>query len=109
MTLLPPQAGGAAGPEDEEAESTPLDMSWPESVRERITYVLVLPLILPLWLTLPDTRKESSKIKVKAEKSKPKAKRIKALSDSFYSPEEIRNETLQDSELYIFLDQSSDI
>jgi hypothetical protein len=31
-------------------------------VRERITYVIVLPIILPLWLTLPDTKKQSCKI-----------------------------------------------
>jgi hypothetical protein len=27
--------------------------------RERITYIIVLPIILPLWLTLPDTKKQS--------------------------------------------------
>ena len=36
-----------------------LDLSWPDSCRERITYILFLPIILPLWLTLPDTRKQS--------------------------------------------------
>ena len=39
----------------------PLDMSWPETNRKRLTYILILPLILPLWLTLPDTRKPESK------------------------------------------------
>ena len=39
----------------------PLDMSWPDTNRKRVTYLLILPLILPLWLTLPDTRKPESK------------------------------------------------
>ena len=41
---------------EEEDPIEPLDMSWPDTWRKRITYLLVLPLILPLWLTLPDTR-----------------------------------------------------
>ena len=49
-------AGGGGGEED---DSAPLDLSWPESCRERITYILFLPIIIPLWLTLPDTRKPS--------------------------------------------------
>jgi len=36
-------------------------LSWPDTCRERITYVAFLPIIVPLWLTLPDTRKESAK------------------------------------------------
>jgi sodium/potassium/calcium exchanger 2 len=45
----------------EEEENQPLDLSWPDTCRERITYVAFLPIIVPLWLTLPDTRKESAK------------------------------------------------
>ena len=48
------QGGG-----EEEEEAQPLDLSWPDSCRERITYVAFLPIIIPLWLTLPDTRKQS--------------------------------------------------
>ena len=36
----------------------PLDLSWPSGCRKRITYVLLAPLIFPMWLTLPDTRRE---------------------------------------------------
>ena len=43
----------------DEEENQPLDLSWPDTFRERVTYIIVLPLIIPLWLTLPDTRKES--------------------------------------------------
>ncbi|XP_076035497.1 sodium/potassium/calcium exchanger Nckx30C-like isoform X2 [Oratosquilla oratoria] len=46
---------GAADSDDEE-ESKPLDLSWPDTCRKRLTYVFVAPLIIPLWLTLPDTR-----------------------------------------------------
>ena len=52
--------GLAAPGEEDEDEGAPLDMSWPDSWRKRITYIVVLPLILPMWLTLPDTRKPES-------------------------------------------------
>ncbi|XP_065350605.1 sodium/potassium/calcium exchanger Nckx30C isoform X2 [Cloeon dipterum] len=39
----------------------PLDISWPNSCRKRITYVLVAPIMFPLWLTLPDTRSPKGK------------------------------------------------
>lgn len=51
--------GGETASSGEEEDSQPLDLSWPDSCRERITYVLFLPIIIPLWLTLPDTRKAS--------------------------------------------------
>ncbi|XP_068164167.1 sodium/potassium/calcium exchanger 2-like isoform X2 [Antennarius striatus] len=53
------QEGDAA--EDEEEEDQPLSLSWPESTRKRLTYLLIIPIVLPLWLTLPDVRKASSK------------------------------------------------
>jgi hypothetical protein len=37
------------------------EMKLMDLIRERITYVIVLPIILPLWLTLPDTKKQSCK------------------------------------------------
>lgn len=33
-----------------------LSMAWPSGTKDRITYLLVAPIIFPLWLTLPDTR-----------------------------------------------------
>ncbi|XP_014258502.1 sodium/potassium/calcium exchanger Nckx30C isoform X2 [Cimex lectularius] len=39
----------------------PLDMGWPDSARKRITYLLVAPIVFPLWLTLPDARSPSGK------------------------------------------------
>ncbi|XP_046404421.1 sodium/potassium/calcium exchanger Nckx30C-like isoform X2 [Ischnura elegans] len=54
-------AGGEAGDAEEvgdgeEDEPEALDMSWPDTTRKRVTYVLVAPIVFPLWLTLPDTR-----------------------------------------------------
>lgn len=42
------------GGEDEPPEA--MDVSWPSGFRKRITYVLLAPIVFPLWLTLPDTR-----------------------------------------------------
>ncbi|KAM8747683.1 sodium/potassium/calcium exchanger 2 isoform 7-T9 [Acanthopagrus schlegelii] len=61
-----PPMNGTAGQEgetaeDEEEEDQPLSLSWPESNRKRFTYLLIIPIVLPLWLTLPDVRKTSSK------------------------------------------------
>ena len=41
---------------DDDDDTKPIDLSWPDTTRKRITYVIVAPLIFPLWLTLPDTR-----------------------------------------------------
>lgn len=62
LTFFTHFQGGASAEqnnEEEEEENAPLDLSWPDSCRERITYLLVLPIIIPLWMTLPDTRKAS--------------------------------------------------
>ncbi|EDW28481.1 GL19214 [Drosophila persimilis] len=39
-----------------EDDPEPLSMAWPDTARKRLTYVLVAPLLVPMWLTLPDTR-----------------------------------------------------
>ncbi|GIY05669.1 hypothetical protein CDAR_534361 [Caerostris darwini] len=43
--------------EDEEEGDKPLDLSWPDTWQKRLNYVLLAPIIYPLYLTLPDTRK----------------------------------------------------
>uniref|UniRef100_A0A8C1PP74 Sodium/calcium exchanger membrane region domain-containing protein n=1 Tax=Cyprinus carpio TaxID=7962 RepID=A0A8C1PP74_CYPCA len=48
------------GEEDDE-EDQPLSLSWPESKRKRFTYLFILPIVFPLWITLPDVRKASFK------------------------------------------------
>lgn len=47
-------SGDGGGGDEEPPEA--MDMSWPSGTRKRITYVLLAPIVFPLWLTLPDTR-----------------------------------------------------
>lgn len=49
-------AGGDGGDNAEEEGNKPLDLSWPEGTRKRLTYVFLAPILWPLWLTLPDTK-----------------------------------------------------
>ncbi|CAG0919189.1 unnamed protein product, partial [Notodromas monacha] len=51
----------ASSEDGAEEENQPLDMSWPSTNRKRISYVLLAPIVFPLWLTMPDTRKPSGK------------------------------------------------
>ncbi|XP_062589037.1 sodium/potassium/calcium exchanger 2-like [Saccostrea cucullata] len=44
-----------------EEEEEPLDLSWPKGWRSRISYVLLAPLVFPMWITLPDVRREEKK------------------------------------------------
>ncbi|XP_026119685.1 sodium/potassium/calcium exchanger 2-like isoform X3 [Carassius auratus] len=65
VDITPPMNGpagqdGDTGEEDDE-EDQPLSLSWPETKRKRFTYLLILPIVLPLWITLPDVRKARSK------------------------------------------------
>jgi len=56
------KAEGGGNPELEEVQPQPLDMSIPtDSFLRAITYFVLLPIVFPLWLTLPDTRKQSCK------------------------------------------------
>ncbi|XP_068427702.1 sodium/potassium/calcium exchanger 1-like isoform X2 [Clinocottus analis] len=49
------------GGEGEEEESEPLSLKWPETKRKQATYLLLLPIVFPLWLTLPDVRNPESR------------------------------------------------
>ncbi|RXN30134.1 sodium potassium calcium exchanger 2 isoform X1 [Labeo rohita] len=65
VDVTPPMNGtagqdGDTGEEDDE-EDQPLSLSWPESKRKRFTYLFILPIVFPLWITLPDVRKPTSK------------------------------------------------
>ncbi|KAM9362819.1 sodium/potassium/calcium exchanger 2-like [Symphorus nematophorus] len=63
VEVTPPMngvAGGDEGGEEEEDEDQPLSLAWPDTTRKRLTYLLILPIVFPLWLTLPDVRRESS-------------------------------------------------
>uniref|UniRef100_A0A8C5LPS0 Solute carrier family 24 member 2 n=1 Tax=Leptobrachium leishanense TaxID=445787 RepID=A0A8C5LPS0_9ANUR len=49
------------GAEIAEEEDHPLSLAWPVKNRKRAVYLAVLPIVFPLWVTLPDVRKPSSK------------------------------------------------
>uniref|UniRef100_A0A672JL73 Solute carrier family 24 member 2 n=1 Tax=Salarias fasciatus TaxID=181472 RepID=A0A672JL73_SALFA len=63
VEVTPPMngvAGGDEGGDEEEDEDQPLSLAWPDTTRKQLTYLFILPIVLPLWLTLPDVRRESS-------------------------------------------------
>ncbi|XP_063053910.1 sodium/potassium/calcium exchanger 2 [Engraulis encrasicolus] len=47
--------------EEEEEEEEPLSLAWPETRRKQVTYLLLLPIVFPLWLTVPDIRNPASR------------------------------------------------
>ncbi|XP_029353493.1 sodium/potassium/calcium exchanger 2-like isoform X1 [Echeneis naucrates] len=63
VEVTPPMNGVAGGDEgeEEEDEDQPLSLAWPDTTRKRLTYLFILPIVLPLWLSLPDVRRETSK------------------------------------------------
>ncbi|XP_028629207.1 sodium/potassium/calcium exchanger 2 isoform X1 [Grammomys surdaster] len=52
-----PQATETAEEEDDQ----PLSLSWPSNTRKQVTFLIVLPIVFPLWITLPDVRKPASR------------------------------------------------
>lgn len=34
----------------------PLSLEWPDTRRKQATYLFLLPIVFPLWLTVPDVR-----------------------------------------------------
>ncbi|XP_051725971.1 sodium/potassium/calcium exchanger 1 isoform X3 [Ctenopharyngodon idella] len=49
---------------EDEAEGDsdePLSLEWPDTRRKQATYLLLLPIVFPLWLTVPDVRNPASK------------------------------------------------
>ncbi|XP_032834845.2 sodium/potassium/calcium exchanger 2-like isoform X2 [Petromyzon marinus] len=55
-----PAAEEEDGGGDDDNEQ-PLSLAWPNSCRKRITFLIIFPIIFPLWLTLPDVRNPSAK------------------------------------------------
>ncbi|KAH0628346.1 hypothetical protein JD844_009364 [Phrynosoma platyrhinos] len=54
----PVQNGAAVGAdEEEEDEEQPLSLAWPDTPRKRLIYLVIFPIVFPLWVTLPDVRK----------------------------------------------------
>ncbi|NXW89744.1 NCKX2 protein, partial [Alopecoenas beccarii] len=46
---------------NEEDEDQPLSLAWPDTLRKQLTYLLVLPIVFPLWASLPDVRNPRSR------------------------------------------------
>ncbi|XP_051499145.1 sodium/potassium/calcium exchanger 2 isoform X1 [Apus apus] len=47
--------------ENEEDEDQPLSLAWPDTPRKQLTYLIVLPIVFPLWVSLPDVRNPGSR------------------------------------------------
>lgn len=43
--------------EEDEKDDEPLSLEWPDTRRKQATYLFLLPIVFPLWLTVPDVRK----------------------------------------------------
>ena len=43
--------------EEEEENEQPLSLEWPETRRKQAIYLFLLPIVFPLWLTVPDVRR----------------------------------------------------
>ncbi|KAK3507613.1 hypothetical protein QTP70_030797 [Hemibagrus guttatus] len=62
VEVTPPMNGSIAqGEEEEEDEDQPLSLAWPETRQKQVMYLFIFPVVLPLWLTLPDVRRDTSK------------------------------------------------
>lgn len=47
--------------EEEEEENAPLSLDWPQTCPKQVSYLLLLPIVFPLWVTLPDVRNAGSR------------------------------------------------
>ncbi|XP_047678294.1 sodium/potassium/calcium exchanger 1 isoform X6 [Tachysurus fulvidraco] len=47
--------------EDGEENEEPLSLEWPDTRRKQATYLFLLPIVFPLWLTVPDVRNPASR------------------------------------------------
>ncbi|XP_031517331.1 sodium/potassium/calcium exchanger 2 isoform X3 [Papio anubis] len=45
----------------DDEEDQPLSLAWPSETRKQVTFLIVFPIVFPLWITLPDVRKPSSR------------------------------------------------
>ncbi|XP_054377011.1 sodium/potassium/calcium exchanger 2 isoform X3 [Pongo abelii] len=48
---------GAEAQTADEEEDQPLSLAWPSETRKQVTFLIVFPIVFPLWITLPDVRK----------------------------------------------------
>ncbi|XP_071354301.1 sodium/potassium/calcium exchanger 1-like [Trachinotus anak] len=47
--------------EKQEKKDKPLSLEWPDTRSKQATYLFLLPIVFPLWLTVPDVRKQKSR------------------------------------------------
>ncbi|XP_021028819.1 sodium/potassium/calcium exchanger 1 isoform X3 [Mus caroli] len=47
--------------EEEEEDEEPLSLEWPDSRQKQAIYLFLLPIVFPLWLTIPDVRRQESR------------------------------------------------
>ncbi|XP_035013366.1 sodium/potassium/calcium exchanger 1 [Hippoglossus stenolepis] len=47
--------------DEDENEDEPLSLEWPDTRRKQATYLFLLPIVFPLWLTVPDVRNQKSR------------------------------------------------
>ncbi|XP_004855821.1 sodium/potassium/calcium exchanger 1 isoform X1 [Heterocephalus glaber] len=47
--------------EEEEGNEEPLSLTWPETRQKRAIYLFLLPIVFPLWLTVPNVRRQESR------------------------------------------------
>ncbi|XP_036400168.1 sodium/potassium/calcium exchanger 1-like [Megalops cyprinoides] len=47
--------------EEEEEQEEPLTLEWPDTPRKQATFLFLLPVVFPLWLTIPDVRNPAAK------------------------------------------------
>ncbi|KAJ1346311.1 hypothetical protein KIN20_001070 [Parelaphostrongylus tenuis] len=45
----------------EEEEDQPLNMEWPDNFIKQITYICLAPILIPMWVTIPDVRRPTSR------------------------------------------------
>ncbi|KAK6729350.1 hypothetical protein RB195_006415 [Necator americanus] len=45
----------------EEEEEQPLNMEWPDTFTKRVTYICLAPVLIPMWVTIPDVRRPASR------------------------------------------------
>uniref|UniRef100_H0X9K5 Sodium/potassium/calcium exchanger 1 n=1 Tax=Otolemur garnettii TaxID=30611 RepID=H0X9K5_OTOGA len=47
--------------EEEGGNEEPLSLDWPETRQKQAIYLFLLPIVFPLWLTVPDVRRQESR------------------------------------------------
>ncbi|XP_058521647.1 sodium/potassium/calcium exchanger 1 [Ochotona princeps] len=47
--------------DDDEGNEEPLSLDWPETRQKQALYLFLLPIVFPLWLTVPDVRRQEAR------------------------------------------------